>query len=78
MGTEPIQNLAITTSLSLLLSGNNASDTHSDFNYTYWSDIAIAIVIAIAQWKRDINPYLVFQLSGVDCTVQVFKTHPQI
>ena len=59
MGTEPIQNLAIATSLSLLISLSLTVETdlvknidiHRKYNDTHWSDV----IIAIALWKRAIT-----------------------
>ena len=49
MGTEPIQNLAIATALSLLLSGNNTKKLYEPIFF------AFAMVIAV--WKRSIKVY---------------------
>ena len=81
MGTEPIQYLVIVMSLLRLqllsLSGNSTIDT----NGTKWSDVAIAIAIAV--WKRAIMAVVIsFNLKsewksgdGVQlCSVEIWNT----
>ena len=70
MGTEPIQHLATATSYRLM---ETILPIPIHFNYTHWSDVAIAIV----QWKRAIRIPLVYAQPQTpnSNTNTSFKTH---